>query len=346
MSNTASNVSYDLINLMTGELILPGTSVTYKFSSERAAPYGGLVGYKPIIPLENYIVNDGERRRVLNPATGNTTFKVLATLATTDTAISPYVDATRFNLLAVENRINTLPLSNAQVVIANTGSGMTSGIYTIALSNTAGGGAILVANVVGGSISRAWVQDGGSGYVDSPSINLFNSFASSAGGYTGAMCNGTSANGASIIINGETSKSGGPAAARYIMRTVTLAEGFDSGDIRVYLTAYKPAGSNIHVYFKPQSVSDVDKFSDLNWQLLTQINNNNFVSTQANDFRELVFAPGINGVANNSILYSSGTTSFTNYKSFAIKIVMSGSDTVDVPLIKDLRVIALPEGNL
>jgi len=345
MSNTSSNVVYDLINLMTGEVILPGTSVTYKFASERAAPYGGLVGYKPIIPSENYIVNDGERRRVLSPTRGNTTFKVLATLATNDTAISPYVDANRFNLLTVENRINNLPLSNDQIVIANTGSGMTNGIYSLVLSNTAGSSAIISANVVGGSISRVWVQDGGSGYVDSPSVNLFATQASSAGGYTGAMCNGTTANGASIIINGETSKSGGPAVARYIMRTVTLADGFDSGDIRVYLTAYKPAGSEIYVYFKPQSVSDIAKFSDLNWQLLTQINSGNFVSTQENDFRELIFAPGTNGLANNSILYASDTTSFTNYKSFAIKVVIAGTDTVNVPLIKDLRVIALPEGS-
>ena len=345
MSNTSSNVVYDLVHLMTGEMILPGTSVTYKFASERAAPYGGTVGYKPIIPLENYIVNDGDRRRVLNNTTGNTTFKILATLATTDSAISPYVDINRFNVLTVENRINNLPLSNDQIVIANTGSGMVNGIYSIVLSNTAGSGAIISANVVGGSISRVWVQDGGSAYVDSPSVNLFATSAQSAGGYTGAMCVGTNANGASIIINGETSKSGGPAKARYIMRTVTLADGFDSGDIRVYLTAYKPAGSEIYVYFKPQSVSDIAKFSDLNWQLLTQINSGNFVSTQANDFRELIFAPGTNGVANNSILYTSETTSFTNFKSFAIKVVMSGTDTVDVPLIKDLRVIALPEGS-
>ena len=345
MSNTSSNVVYDLVHLMTGEMVLPGTSVTYKFASEKSAPYGGTVGYKPIIPLENYIVNDGDRRRVLNPTTGNTTFKILATLSTSDTAISPYIDANRFNVLTVENRINNLPLSNDQIVIANTGSGMVNGIYNIVLSNTGGSGAIISANVVGGSISRVWVQDGGGTYVDSPSVNLFASLATSAGGYADAMCVGSSANGASIIINGETSKSGGPATARYIMRTVTLADGFDSGDIRVYLTAYKPAGSEIYVYFKPQSVSDIAKFSDLNWQLLTQINSGNFVSTQANDFRELIFAPGTNGIANNSILYTSETTSFTNFKSFAIKVVMSGTDTVDVPLIKDLRVIALPEGS-
>ena len=345
MSNTASNVVYDLAHLMTSEIILPGTSVSYKFASERAAPFGGTVGYKPIIPLENYILDDGDGRRVLNPTTGNNTFKVLATLATTDSALTPYIDSSRFNLLAIENRINTLPLNNTNITIANTGSGMTDGIYTLSLGNTVGSGAIISANVVGGSISRVWVQDGGLDYADTPTVNLFASAASSAGGYTGNMTVGTSANGASIIITGETSKSGGPAAARYIMRTVTLADGFDSGDLRVYLTAYKPAGSDIYVYVKPLSISDPTKFVDREWQLLTQITSTNFVSAGKDDFRELVYAPGINNVANNTIFYTSAGSGFTNFKTFAIKIVIAGSDTVNVPQIRDLRVIALPEGS-
>jgi hypothetical protein len=350
MSNQAANVPYDVAHLMTSEVVFPGTSVTYRFASEKADPVGGLVSYKPIIPLENYILNDGEGRRVLNPTTGNGTFKLVATLATNDSALAPYIDVTRFNLLAIENRINNLPINNTNIVIANTGSGMTDGFYTLALGNTSGDGAIITANVVGGSISRAWIStSGGSRYVDTPTVNLFASgvdtSSGGAGGYTGRMCVGTNANGASILITGETSKSGGPAAARYIMRTVTLADGFDSGDLRVYLTAYKPAGSEVYVYFKPLSISDPTSFDNREWQLLTQITSTNFVSTQTDDFRELVFAPGINNIANNSILYTAAGSAFNNFKTFAVKVVMTGTDTVNVPLIKDLRVIALPEGS-
>ena len=129
------------------------------------------------------------------------------------------------------------------------------------------------------------------------------------------------------------------------MRTVTLADGFDSGDLRVYLTAYKPAGSDIYVYVKPLSISDPTKFVDREWQLLTQITSTNFVSAGKDDFRELTYAPGVNNVANNTILYTSSGSAFTNFKTFAIKIVLAGSDTVNVPQIRDLRVIALPEGS-
>jgi hypothetical protein len=128
-------------------------------------------------------------------------------------------------------------------------------------------------------------------------------------------------------------------------RKVTLADGFDSGDLRVYLTAYKPSGSNIHVYYKLLSKSDDDLFDDKNYQLMTEIGNPNFVSTNYFDYRELKFAPGENGVADNSVSYDTDATSFFSFRTFAIKIVIRGTSTTDVPKIKDVRVIALPAGN-
>ena len=34
------------------------------------------------------------------------------------------------------------------------------------------------------------------------------------------------------------------------------------------------------------------------------------------------------------------------FKTFAIKIVLSGTSTVDVPRVRDFRAIALPEGTV
>jgi hypothetical protein len=126
------------------------------------------------------------------------------------------------------------------------------------------------------------------------------------------------------------------------MRRVTLADGFDSGDLRVYLTGYKPSGSNIHVYYKILSKSDSDTFDTKNYQLMTEIGNGNFVSLSDSDYRELVFAPGISGAANNAVTYTTDTSSFNSFKTFAIKIVMSGTNTTDVPKVRDVRAIALP----
>ena len=78
---------------------------------------------------------------------------------------------------------------------------------------------------------------------------------------------------------------------------------------------------------------------------MTEIGNSNFVSVGANDYRELSFAPGSGGAANNSVSYTSGSTAYNSFRTFAIKIVMSGSSTVDVPKIRDFRAIALPAGS-
>lgn len=87
-----------------------------------------------------------------------------------------------------------------------------------------------------------------------------------------------------------------------------------------------------------------DTFDNKKWQLMTELGNANFVSTNKGDYRELTFAPGVGGTANNSVSYTSGSTGYATFKTFAIKIVITGSDTTDVPKIRDLRTIALPAG--
>jgi hypothetical protein len=107
------------------------------------------------------------------------------------------------------------------------------------------------------------------------------------------------------------------------------------------MTAYKPQGSEIYVFYKILSNSDPETFNDKNYQLMTRIGAN-FVSTTESDKREMVFAPGVNGLANNSVSYTSGTTSYKSFRTFAIKVVMVGNDPVDVPVISDFRSIAYP----
>ena len=352
VNNPTANVPYDLAFLSTSDVVLGNTSIVYSFNSEKST--GGMAGYQSIIPLENYEMNDGYGRRVLNPTTGNNTFILKATMATTNPDISPLIDSSRMDIIAIENLINDLPLTNDSIIIANTGSLLTNdGFYQLSVSGGGGSGATVYANVVGGQISRAWVLpgNGGSGYTTSPTINVFASAVTTgdgltgASGYTGNMVVGTSTKGVSITVNGEDSKTGGNGKVRYMTRSVTLADGFESGDLRVYLTAYRPPGTNIYVYYKILSSSDSDQFDNKNYQLMTELTGtNNFVSTNTFDYRELTFAPGINNQANNSVTYASGASSFDRFKTFSIKVVMSGESTTDVPKIRDLRAIALPRG--
>ena len=71
---------------------------------------------------------------------------------------------------------------------------------------------------------------------------------------------------------------------------------------------------------------------------MNEVTNSNSVSGSdtEDEYLELEFSPvGIN--AN----YISNLVTYDSFKTFAIKIVMTSANTTKVPLIKDLRVIAL-----
>jgi hypothetical protein len=266
---------------------------------------------------------------------------VTATMSTSNPDVSPILDTSRFGSIFVENIINGLPLSNSDIVITNAGTKYgPNGSVTITITGGGGSGAtanVLVANTgtgaaPGNSIISVTLTNPGSGYTTSPTFTI-------------SDANTTPGTGATVIYNGEDKKSGGNSNVRYITRKVTLADGFDSGDLRVYVTAYKPAGSDINVYYKLLSVSDNETFDDKSWQLMTQLSNVNFASNNYQDYREIAYAPGISNAANNSVLYSTSSTTFNTFRTFAIKIVLSGTSTVDVPKVRDFRAIALPAGS-
>jgi hypothetical protein len=329
-STIAADTVYDLAHFMTTDVVLANTSINYEFISQQ---YTGNTthSYLPIVPFVDYRMVDGYDRRVLNKTTGNTTVKIRATMATQNRDVSPMIDKTRLNWLAIENKINNLPLSNSGVVLSSGGSGYAnSADVTVTISGGGGAGAAATATVTSNVISAVYITSPGTGYTTSPTITI----TPGSGGGSGAV----------VTYNGEDKRSGGPSAIRYFTKRVNLAEGFDSSDLRVYLTTYLPPLSGIQVYYKVLSGGDAETFEDKNYAMMTQLNNTTFVSANESDYRELTFAPGINSVANNYISYTSGSTSFSDFSTFAIKVVLYGQSTVDVPRFKELRVIALPRG--
>ena len=330
VATPSANTPYDLLHFMSSEVVLGNTSVRYTFNSEKAT--GGMAGEYSITPFTDYPMNDISDRRVLNPTTGNSTLTVTATMYTNSSDISPFLDSSRYGVIAVENIINNLPLSNSDIVLSSGGTAYsTNANAVVTITGGGGSGATAAAVVSSNVITSIYLTSAGSGYTTSPTITVVDA-------------NTTPGTGVTVTYNGEDKKSGGNGSVRYITRKVTLADGFDSGDLRIYLTAYKPSGSNILVYYKLLSTSDTDDFDNKGYQLMAQLSNSNFVSTNYNDYREIAYAPGYNITANNSVNYVSGTTTFNSFRTFAIKIVMTGTSTTDVPKIRDFRSIALPAG--
>jgi len=116
------------------------------------------------------------------------------------------------------------------------------------------------------------------------------------------------------------------AAARYITRRVTLEDGFESKNFKVIMSVNKPAEATVQVFVKPLGVEDATSFEEATF---TQMTADSTISNSGNDydFTEAVFSLSSN---------------FTNpVKTFAIKICLYSSSSTKVPLVKDLRVIAL-----
>ena len=338
MSGYSANTVYDVMQLMSTDAIVANTNISYDFVSEMET--GGQHGLLPIVPNEDYECNDGFGRRILSTVTGNTTFQLRATLRSINSDISPMIDLNRLNLLTIENKINNLPLQNTGFVITNGGSGYT-GNATVTFTYPAGtpaaaqgAGAAAVGIVTGGVLTKIELTNPGTGYIASPTITL-----NASGGVT-----------ATALYNGEDRALGGNSNIRYITKRLQLTPGFEAGDLRVYMDAYRPPGSDILVYYKLLSDSDSANFEDNNWVLMTEGSaTTNFISQNKFDYAELVFAPGTYGTGNfdNKLQYTSANGGqYSDFSQFAIKVVMYGTDFVNVPKISQLRVIALPASTL
>jgi hypothetical protein len=339
-----ANVTYDAVNLTT-TAINPGTSIiTYTMtptlsSGTTDSTYKVTPGNFGSPTTTDIYFNDNKGSRLL-VANSNTSFQLNATLYSFNNTVSPLLSDDGLSVYTTKYRINNLELSNNSINFVSGGSGYLAGGNGV-LSGTAnltiaaptssyGTQAYAAANVVMGVIDKIYITTAGSGYVDTPNVTIL------ASNTTAAV----------VSINGETSVNGGNANTRYITKTVTLAAGADSEDLRVYFTAYRPPNSDINIYYKILSRSDTDNIDNQSWQRMTLINSSSALYSQSmNQLYEFVAAPGTNSIASGLVSYTNtqGLT-FNNFYRYAIKVVMSTSDSTFSPYLTDLRVIALPSG--
>jgi hypothetical protein len=340
----------DAMNLTTTDFTPTTTNISYTYTPTLESSYApdstrnvSPGKYGTAMP-ENIYFDDGLGPRVLD-SNSKSSFTMTAQMVTSDKYVTPVISDDGTSIFAVRFNINDMGIANNNITVT---SGNTTGVtanysstppaVTISAPTAIGGSqAYATANLVynpattGFYVDKINVTESGSGYIQTPTITI--------------ASNGTVS--ATATIAGETSAKGGNGWARYITKKVVLTPATDSADLRVFYTAYKPVGTRINLYYKVLSRNDTSEFNDQNWVLMTEIGEKpNSFSLNRSDVREYVAAPGINNQANNQITYtsSSGTT-FTSFSQFAIKIVLSTSDTTKSPVVNDLRVLALPSGS-
>lgn len=118
----------------------------------------------------------------------------------------------------------------------------------------------------------------------------------------------------------------GTALAKSVSKPVILGDGNDAEDLQVYLTAYKPLGTEIKVYAKLLSASDTESFDSKYWTPLLQTSDVKVYSdpTNTNDYKEFTYTIPTDPIQlrNLSLITINGSPTFTsttgnvNYSNF------------------------------
>jgi len=336
---TNNDVLVDAFNITTTDFTPTKTNINYSYNATLASS-GSPSGITYITPgkfgtatAEDIYLNDGKGERILLANT-NQSFSLYTMLSSTDDSVSPVISDAGLTAYTITWNIDNCSLSNSLITLTSGGSGYNVNTTTITVSSPTGDSGVTAqaaANIANGVIQSIYFTNPGSGYITTPTVTIVD--ANSSPGI-----------GATAIITGETSSRGGPAKAKYITKKVALDAAFDSGDLSVYLTAYRPVNTNIMVYYKILNRNDTQLLNDSVWQLMTMTNSSQSTYSQTRgDLYEYTFAPGINNTANGYVLYTSTNgQKYATFSQFAIKIVLTTTDKTAVPFVSDMRALALP----
>ena len=340
--NGAPTSPMHAFNLSTTDFVPTFTNINYTYSTTLSsdlsvtAPTSVTPGKMGTPLQDNIYFSDGLGERILKKSSSNS-FQLFATLSSSDPNLSPLLADDGLSLFNIQQYVNNLGIeSDSLINIVNGGANYNANATSITVSAPDFGvdRAVLdfTTNTSTGAIETVFVTYPGSGYAKTPTVSLVD-----------ASGNGSNA---IVTVVGETSPDGGPAFAKYFTKKVILTPENDSGDLRVYYTAYKPLGSEVYVYYKIQNRSDTEQFEAQEWQLMAPVNLTTTYSKDRTNLIEFEVGPGLWGYgANNNISYTSTNGQvYTEFSQFAIKIVLATSDRTNVPFLSDIRALALPSG--
>lgn len=327
--------SYDLLNVNMEHLDFDSTrnDTTMTVSTVTTDNMGSTM---TLVPNQNLPMP--ERMQVDTNRAGSV--RVRSRLRTTNPHVAPVYDLQRLSARTIENYIDNGRLyANGFVFTTGTpsGTGTSPNTYPLTVTSATGTGATIsaVTNSTG-YVTSITVANAGYGYTKTPVISL--------------AANTDFTVQPTFTYVGETSPSAaivGERKARYTTRAITLADGFDASDLKVYLSASRGPQHNIDVYYKVMATGDTETFAQKPWVLMQlKPEQANMYSSATKTKREYEYT-----TVDNKVSYSSNGTTFTRFHTFAIKVVLrSGqvsnpyeADTVSVPRVSNLRVIALDE---
>ena len=131
--------------------------------------------------------------------------------------------------------------------------------------------------------------------------------------------------------------------SKYISKTIELTESLDAEDMKIFVTAHRPNGTDIKVYIKPQAVEDPNVFETNDWielELSEGVGQYSSISN-TNDFKEYVYQVANSDKTGGVLTYTNDISTFESYRRFAIKIELLSENIFKAPRLLDYRGISL-----
>lgn len=243
---------------------------------------------------------------------GDITTEVHATLTTANNKISPYIDNIRNSATVVRNMV----LNNEQ----------TSG-YIVDVENLRG--RFLAAMYIADNVRQndgVSVQTGGLLFANESIMYVSNPSGEFKPGYPIYASANASITADVISVRpydekypDDISKMG----ARYISKSVVLADQQDAEDLRAYLTAYRPAGTNFKVYAHFLNAQDPELLNTKIWSRMVETSSPALISSGINqdDFVELVY-----DLPESNLLYANSTSCNTTSANVTVSSTLEVSN--------------------
>lgn len=340
----------DLV-LHSSDIQFPATTLSYSirgtYASTLTQDTGTVVVPQTVYKYGKDLTSSSltsNRRRIIRE--GDDSSMVLSvTMSSSDPDVSPIINKERISAIVRSNYISSGGIYSDDITISSGGTHVNAAniVVTFSAPDLAGGvqatANVLPSQLVGGSLKGLNILVNGSGYSTTPNVTITEK--------------GSTSN-ANAIVRGETSSSDGNSFTRYLTRKITLADGFEAGDLRVYVECIRPSGTHVMAYFKVLSPYDSDEFIDKNWVKMVAVKD--ITSPDQQSVIELEFVPELFTVssAQSSIGNPTGKVSYVVgeetfpiegvFKHFAIKLVMFANDPTVSPVVVSMRAIATESG--
>lgn len=332
----ASNVGYDSIQPVVQQQTFTDTTTSWYIKTTTGqSPEGSETAYLLDTNYSPVTVNDTNTlsHTCLVASAANQASSVLAgskslflkgRLYTLNDSVSPFIDMHRLSAILVRNRINKPTSANTNVAVVDDRVVASANVQTAfsgaTITTTDAATKLLFQTVVVGH----YLNVAGSVTANNGDW-LVTAVAADGSSITTNAAFTTAAAGASITLTSrelfvdETAPVNSTTISKYVSKKVNFAN--TSTYLRVQLAAAVPPAGKLLVYFKVNPAGSTASFDTIPYTLLNP--DSTIPSTTNNTFTDITYS-------------LSGQAAFD---AIQVKLVMQSSDTSQVPMVKDLRII-------